>query len=133
MSCINANDRQRSYRTSFLSDREYESYDNLVHIQEKGWYFIIRIKDNTTGKDEYDIQFELNLTRARINSVKKLSQDKNHYRILFSSKSFDYLPKISVDRDSAVFYKLHFRVVRFTILSTNAIKKGGVNYSKKIG
>ena len=28
-----------------IADRGYESYNVLAHIQEKGWYFLIRVKD----------------------------------------------------------------------------------------
>ena len=32
-----------------IADRGYESYNNLAHIQEKGWFFLIRIKDGNYG------------------------------------------------------------------------------------
>ncbi len=36
--------------TVYIADRGYESYNNLAHIQEKGRYFLVRIKDvNSTG------------------------------------------------------------------------------------
>ena len=47
-----------------IADRGYESYNNMAHIQEKGWSFLIRIKDGKTGikeglilpdKDEFDV------------------------------------------------------------------------------
>ena len=28
-----------------IADRGYESYNNMAHIQEKGWKYLIRIKD----------------------------------------------------------------------------------------
>ena len=42
-------DRSGIDRALLLADRNYESYNNLAHIQEKGWYFLIRIKDSTKG------------------------------------------------------------------------------------
>ena len=27
-----------------IADRGYESYNNMAHFQEKGWFFLIRIK-----------------------------------------------------------------------------------------
>lgn len=29
-----------------MADRGYESYNNIAHVTEKGWRFVIRIKDN---------------------------------------------------------------------------------------
>lgn len=31
-----------------IADRGYESYNNMAHIQEKGWKYLIRIKDFST-------------------------------------------------------------------------------------
>ena len=110
-----------------LADRNYESYNNLAHIQEKGWFFLIRIKDNTNGitsslilpdKDEYDIPFHIRLTRKQTNSVKQLLKDKNHYKFIPSTHRFDYLPQTSRKHDPTVFYDLSFRIVRFPISDT---------------
>ena len=95
-------DRSDIPKALLLADRNYESYNNLAHIQEKGWYFLIRIKDNTTGitsgltlpdTDEYDIPFHLQLTRKQTNRVKHLLKDKNRYKRLPSTARFDYLPQ----------------------------------------
>ena len=76
-------------KTIFIVDRGYESYNNLAHIQEKGWNFLIRIKDGTAGiasglalpaTDEFDVPFHLKLTNKQSNEVKELLKDKNHYR-----------------------------------------------------
>lgn len=65
-------DRSDIPKALLLADRGYESYNNLAHIQEKGWSFLIRVKDNTTGitsglslpdSDVYDIPFHLKLTK----------------------------------------------------------------------
>lgn len=42
-------DRSAIESALLLADRGYESYNNLAHIQEKGWNFLIRIKDGTAG------------------------------------------------------------------------------------
>ncbi|MCR5235926.1 MAG: transposase, partial [Lachnospiraceae bacterium] len=79
-----------------IADRGYESYNNLAHIQEKGWHFLFRIKDGKNGikqglslpeKDLYDIHIELNLTRKQTNEVKVglllyplRREDRMHYR-----------------------------------------------------
>ena len=120
-------DRSNIERALLLADRNYESYNNLAHIQEKGWYFLIRIKDNTNGitsglilpdKDEYDIPFRIHLTRKQTNSVKQLLKDKNHYKFIPTSTRFDYLPQTSRKHDPTVFYNLAFRIVRFPISDT---------------
>lgn len=85
-----------------IADRGYESYNNIAHIQEKGWFFLIRIKDGKSGiKDdlefpegsEFDEKFSLKLTRRKNNEVKILLKDKNHYRFIPSTHTFDYLTK----------------------------------------
>ncbi len=120
-------DRSDIKNALLLADRGYESYNNLAHIQEKGWSFLIRIKDGTAGiasgftlptLDEYDVPFHLKLTRKQTNSVKLLLKDKNHYRYLSSNARFDYLPQKSRKHDPTVFYDLHFRIVRFPISDT---------------
>lgn len=120
-------DRSDIKQAILLADRNYESYNNLAHIQEKGWYFLIRIKDNTKGitsglllpdKDEYDVPFQIHLTRKQTNSVKQLLKDKNHYKLVASTQRFDYLPQTSRKHDPAVFYDLSFRIVRFPLSDT---------------
>ena len=33
-----------------LADRNYESYNNMAHLEEKGWkYYFIRVKDGKKG------------------------------------------------------------------------------------
>ena len=107
-----------------IADRGYESYNSMAHIQEKGWFFLIRIKDGKHGikagfdlpdKDSFDLDIELNLTRKQTNDVKALIKDRNHYRYLVHSSPFDYLPLHSRKSDPLVFYTLKFRIVRFKI------------------
>lgn len=120
-------DRSNIKKALLLADRNYESYNNLAHIQEKGWCFLIRIKDNTVGitsglelpeKDEYDIPFHLRLTRKQTGCVKQLLKDRNRYKFLSSSSRFDYLPLKTRKHDPTVFYGLSFRIVHFPISDT---------------
>lgn len=120
-------DRSAIESALLLADRGYESYNNLAHIQEKGWNFLIRIKDGTAGiasgltlpaADEFDVPFHLKLTNKQSNEVKELLKDKNHYRHITSAVRFDYLPRTSRKHDPAVFFELHFRIVRFPISDT---------------
>lgn len=95
----------------------------MVHIQEKGWFFLIRVKDSTGIKqglvlpetDCFDVDISLKLTRKKTNDVKELAKDKNHYRIVSSTQPFDYLPLKNKKSDPTLFYELNFRVVRFPI------------------
>lgn len=120
-------DRSDLNKVLLLADRGYESYNALAHIQEKGWHFLIRIRDSSTGitsgltlpdEDEYDISFHLNLTRRQTNCIKKLLEDRNRYRFIPSTCRFDYLPQNSRKHDPAVFYGLSFRIVRFPLSDT---------------
>lgn len=107
-----------------IADRGYESYNNIAHIQEKGWFFLIRIKDGKSGiKDglelpkscEFDEKFSLKLTRRKTNEMKILLEDKNHYRFIPSTHTFDYLTKKPKRKAPVEFYELNFRIVRFKI------------------
>ncbi len=117
-------DRSRFDHVLVLADRGYESFNVLAHIQEKGWKFLIRIKDGIGGiacglelpdTPEFDVPIALNLTSKQTNDVKRLLQDKNHFRYIGSSSRFDFLPTHSRKHDPPVFYTLSFRIVRFPI------------------
>lgn len=108
-----------------LADRGYEAYNNIAHFQEKGWNFLIRIKDGKQGissglnlplTDEFDFPIHLNITRKQCNEVKELCRlDRNRYKWIPSNVNFDYLPRKWSKTDSTLFYTLQFRVVRFMI------------------
>ena len=117
-------DRSQLLKAIIIADRGYESYNNMAHIQEKGWFFLIRIKDGKGSmKDNlelpeletFDVEINLNLTRKQSNETKELFKDKNHYRFIPSSSKFDYLPTKCKNKEAAVFYNLYFRIVRFQI------------------
>ena len=52
------------------------------------------------------------------NEIKELLKDKNHDRHITNTIRFDYLPRTSRKYDPAVFFELHFRIVRFPISDT---------------
>lgn len=116
-----------SEKVLVIADRGYESYNNMAHIQEKGWKYLIRIKDfqkhssgilhglDMSNTEEFDEFIKLKLTRKQTNRMKELLKDKNHYRRISHSKRFDYLPKTSKKSDPDIMYELPFRVVRFPI------------------
>lgn len=110
-----------------IADRGYEAYNNMAHIQERGWKYLIRIKDHNTYSsgilhglelpptEEFDVDINLKLTRKQTNEVKELLKDKNHYRRIAHNKPFDYLPEKSKKSDHTIMYSLPFRIVRFPI------------------
>ena len=120
-------DRSADKNVLLLADRGYEAYNNLAHIQEKGWSFLIRIKDGSAGiasglnlprSNTFDIPFHLKLTNKQTNEVKCLLLDKNRCKRIPSKCRFDYLPAKSRKADPTQFFDLHFRIVRFPISET---------------
>ena len=109
-----------------IADRGYEGFNLMAHIQEKRWHFLIRIQDilhsrgiaaglSLPDKDEFDIPINLSLTTKSTNEVKQLCKDRNKYRFIPSTATFDYLPKKNRKLDPTLFYELRFRIVRFKI------------------
>ncbi len=107
-----------------IADRGYESYYNMAHIQEKGWKFLIRVKDGSTGikgsfelpnDNCFDVHIQLKLTRKQTNEIKELLKDKKHYKLLPATTTFDYLTVKNKKAEPVKYYELGFRVVRFQI------------------
>lgn len=110
--------------TILMGDRGYEAYNTLAHIQEKGLNFLIRVQDvNGAGilkglkvpdKDEFDLSFNLAISRKQTNKGKALCNNKTINKVINNKTTFDYLPKnnrcIPVKP-----YMLSFRVVRFKL------------------
>lgn len=117
-------DRSKITKALVIADRGYESFNSMAHIQEKGWFFLIRVKDGINGIKKgldlpdtncFDLDISLKLTRKKTNAVKELFKDKNHYRSISSTQPFDYLPLKNKKADPTKFYELNFRIVRFLI------------------
>lgn len=107
-----------------LADRGYESYNCFAHIQEKGWKFLFRVKDGTGGivsglvlpnTEEFDVNFELKLTRKQTNAMKELLKDRNQYKKLKNYHDFDYLPAKNRKHEETKIYHLRIRVVRIKL------------------
>lgn len=106
--------------TIFIADRGYETYNIFAHVQEKGMFYLIRVKDGGGGSmvgsfrlpvcDEFDYDMELILTRKQTNEVKKHPEK---YKFISKSSPFDYL-----DLHKNKFYPMTFRVVRFAVTAT---------------
>jgi len=119
-------DRSSMQNVLLIADRGYEGFNLMAHLQEKQWFFLIRIQDvlHSRGiaaglalpdEDEFDIPINLSLTTKATNEIKSLCKDKNKYRYIPSTTTFDYLPKKNREHDPTLFYELRFRVVRFKI------------------
>lgn len=121
---VNMIDRSELMNVLLLADRGYESYNVLAHLQEKGWKFLIRVKDGTGGvasgldlptTTTFDRPITLSLTKKQSNEVKQLLNDRNHYKLVPHTSRFDFLPERSRKHDPNVFYPLSFRIARFPI------------------
>ena len=84
-----------------VADRNYESYNNIAHIQRKGWNYVIRVKDiNSWGgmlsgltsrlptEGEFDVNISFALTKKQTNYVKA---NPHIYKILQKAAPFDFL------------------------------------------
>ena len=119
-------DRSSLNNVLLIADRGYEGFNLMAHIQEKRWNFLIRAQDvlhsrgiaaglTLPDQDEFDLPINLSLTTKGSNEVKQLCRDRNKYRYIPSTVSFDYLPKKNRKHGPTLFYELHFRIVRFKI------------------
>ncbi len=119
-------DRSNISKAIVIADRGYENYNLMAHIKEKGWKFLIRIKDihstggiasglNLPNSPEFDTFIDLSLTTKQTNEIKELCKNSNEFRHLNASANFDFLPKSNRKFEPTVFYKLPFRIVRFKI------------------
>lgn len=109
-------DRSPIERVLLIADRGYEAYNNLAHIEQKGWKYLVRIKDvgARTGiltglklpeSSEFDICINRILTRKQTKDVR----DKPElYRFMPTNSTFDFF-------DCEQYYALSFRIVRFEI------------------
>ena len=122
---VNMVDRSFVEKALIIADRGYESYNLMAHIQEKGWKFLIRVKDiyssgiasglELPDSDEFDLHCPIQLTRRKKAETIPLFADRNHYKWIATSTPFDYLPTGSHKHDPIAFYDLPFRIVRFKL------------------
>lgn len=117
-------DRSPIRSAILTADRGYEGYNALAHVQEKGWKFLFRIKDGVGGivsgldlpdTDEFDVFFDMHLTRKQTNEAKALLNDRNRYKKLPSKHNFDFLPARDKKAIPVAPYALPFRIVRFRV------------------
>lgn len=107
-----ASDRKK---VIIIADRGYEGYNTIAHIENKGWNYLIRVKNNRgivaqlslPEADEFDVDVSLTLTRRQTNEIK---ENPDKFRTIMSNMTFDYLPPKSKDT-----YPLNFRLVKIRL------------------
>ena len=100
-----------------IADRGYESYNLFAHVEQKGWNYLIRVKDvGSTGMlrsfdlpktDEFDVTISMVLTRKQIKEVKT---NPKLYKFIPPTSRFDYL-----DLHHDIYYPISLRVLRIRI------------------
>ena len=119
-------DRSELENVLLIADRGYEGFNLMAHIQEKGWKYLMRIRDVASSRGiasgldlpdekEFDLFVDLSRTTRQTKEVKLLCQSRNQYRIITGTAPFDFLPRDNRKHDPVVFYNLPFRIVRFQI------------------
>lgn len=98
-----------------VADRGYENYNLMAHAINKGWKFLVRIKDiNSNGmaaalslpeKAVFDMDVEPIFTRRQTKHARAAG-----YKFMPNNQAFDYLPP-----GSKGIYRLPFRIARFPI------------------
>ena len=113
--CIRMMERTSLDNVILIADRGYESYNIMAHAIEKGWNFLIRIKDihsngiasglDLPNTDTFDTNIKLVLTRSQTKAKKTTG-----YKFMPSVQMFDFLP-YSDKKD----YPIFFRIVRLKL------------------
>lgn len=113
--CINMMERSSLDKVILVADRGYENYNVMAHAINKGWKFVIRIKDlGSNGiasglklpkADTFDTDVSLTFTRKQTKAAKEAG-----YKFMPSCQTFDYLSTKSTDT-----YTIKFRITRFAL------------------
>lgn len=104
-------------KTIIIADRGYENYNAFEHIEQKGWNYVVRIKDiHSNGissglvipkEESFDKEYTLLMTRKQ---TKEIKANPEKYKFMPKNQKFDFLPV-----DDKGTYPVHFRIVRFPI------------------
>lgn len=65
-----------------IADRGYEAYNNMAHIEKKGWSYLIRVKEkqgilsglSLPDTPEFDVCFSYSLSKRLTNRIRKEPQ-----------------------------------------------------------
>lgn len=97
------------------ADRNFDSYNNIAHLESKGLKYVIRIKSTTGIVKKFNLplnekaDFEANILLTR-RMTKEVKENPDKYRFLATNSTFDFLPKGSEET-----YPLKFRIIRIKI------------------
>jgi len=104
-----------------IADRGYESYNVFAHIEQKGWKYVIRVKDTTSRgilsnlnlpkTGEFDENIRLILTNK---SSKEIRSNPQTYRVIPSKSAFNFF-----ELKQTEYIPIEFRVVRFKTCEDN--------------
>ena len=105
-----------------VADRGYESYNNIAHLEEKAWKYVIRVrasnikagilsKVDLPSNQEFDKKVSILMTRRQ---TKEIKSNPRLYRFLPKSSTFDFLP-----HGSKATYPISFRVVCVKVSEDN--------------
>ncbi|MCH1982518.1 IS4 family transposase [Ruminococcus sp. OA3] len=113
--CIQMMERSHQSNVILVADRGYENYNIMAHAINKGWNFLIRIKDigsngmasglELPDKETFDLDVDIKLTRKQTKAKRM-----EGYKFMPTCQTFDYLPVGSPNE-----YTLSFRIARFKI------------------
>lgn len=113
--CMNMMERNPFNKAILIADRGYENYNVMAHAIQKGWKFIIRIKDKDSNgiasglelpkTAVFDTDISMTFTRQQTVAAKNVG-----YKFMPQNQVFDYLPP-----KSKATYTMGFRIVRFAI------------------
>lgn len=109
-----------------LADRNYESYNDLAHLEKRGWKYVIRLRDQgrasvsgikLPGQPEFDLPIRLTLGRLtpRQLMLREIPVPQPYYRIP-ATVTFDAL-----ETGVEGFYQLSFRVVRLRLQNGQSV------------
>lgn len=109
-------ERSHDSKAIFIADRNYATWNNMVHIMNSKQYFLIRSKDIYSSTsilkkfnlpdEEFDVDLQIILTTKE---TKELKTHPEKYRFLSTTSTFDFLDK------NDPFFTINFRVVRFKL------------------
>ena len=113
--CITMMNRSNIGKAILIADRGYENYNLIAYAANKGWNYLIRIKDinsngmasglNLPSTPTFDTDISITFTRKQTKETRALG-----YRFMPQNQSFDFLPL-----KSDMTYTIKFRIARFEL------------------
>lgn len=105
-------------KSIIITDRGYESYNTLAHIENKGLHYVIRGRQGEKGiisglnlpkSEEFDVEYTLTISKKNSRLVK---QQPALYKRIRSDTKFDFFSEDNPE------YLFKFRVIKIKITDT---------------